>query len=123
MNLTLWFYYIILQYILLPNCIIVDYFILLRHDYLFAIVFYYSVSIFIFILLLVFFSSFKFYLILCCIGCFILYLCYCIYHHFMSLFIPRNPLSQKLGKRPTVFIFLFVLVIIFVRGHVLNFAK
>ena len=36
----------------------------------------------IFDLLLVLLSPFKFYLILCCICCFISYLCNCIYHHF-----------------------------------------
>ena len=44
--------------------------------------FYYSLSIFSFILLLVLLLFFKFYLILCWICSFISYLCYCINHHF-----------------------------------------
>ena len=97
-----------IYYIILLNCIIVDYFILLCHDYLFSIVFFYSLSVFIFILLLVLLSLFKFYLILCCICCFIWYLCYCIYYHFISLFIPRNPLGQKYGEKTNSFILFFL---------------
>ena len=56
-------------YIILLNCIVVDYFILFCRDYylvLFLLFFFY----FHFIFLLVLLSPFKFYLILCCICCF-----------------------------------------------------
>ena len=42
--------------------------------------YYYYLSIFIFKLLSVLLAPFKFYLILCCIYCFISYLCYCFYY-------------------------------------------
>ena len=68
---------------------------------------YHSFSIFIFILLLILLSPFKLCLILCCICCFIWYWCHCIYYHFTSLFMPRNPLSQIIGKRTIVSFFFF----------------
>ena len=124
-----------IYYIILLNCIIVDYFILLCHDYLFSIVF-----IILFLFSFLFFYQFyfhpmKFYLIMCCICCFISYLCYCIYYHFISLFIPRNPLGQKCGEKTNSFILFFLSiymktfflslfqVTIFSWGHVLNFIK
>ena len=92
-----------LLYIILLNCIIVDYFILFcRYYYLVLfLLFFFS---FCFIFLLVLLSPFKFYLILCCMFCFILYLCYCIYYQFISLYIRRNPLSQKCGEKTNSFI-------------------
>ena len=92
-----------LLYIILLNCIIVDYFILFCRYYylvLFLLIFF----SFCFIFLLVLLSPFKFYLILCCMCCFILYLCYCIYYQFISLCIRRNPLSQKCGEKTNSFI-------------------
>ena len=79
-----YYYYgwIKLYYTVLFNCIIADYLILLCHFYVFSYFFYYSFFIFIFDLLLVLLSLFKFSLILCCIFCFLLYLRYCIYYHF-----------------------------------------
>ena len=44
--------------------------------------------------------------ILRCICCFISYLSYCICYHFMLLFIPRNPLSQKIYGKEQQFHFL-----------------
>ena len=60
---------------------LLSYWLILCNDFLFSIAFYYSLPIFIFILLLVLLSPFKFYFILCCICCFISYLFYCIYYH------------------------------------------
>ena len=67
--------------------------------------FYYSLSIFIFILLLVLLAPFKFYLILCCICCFISYLCYCLHYrlyYYSSRFISW---VKNAGWRPTVSFF------------------
>ena len=74
---------------------------------LFIIVFIILFS-FHFIFLLVLLSPFKFYLILCCICCFISYLCYCIYYHYISLCIPRNLLNQKCGEKTNSFILFFL---------------
>ena len=82
---------------------IVDYFILFCRDYYLVLFLLFFFS-FCFIFLLVLLSPFKFYLILCCICCLISYLRYCIYYHFISLFIPRNPLSQKCEKKTNRFI-------------------
>ena len=95
------------HYSILLNCIIVDYFILFCRDYYIVLFLLFSFY-FHFIFLLVLLSPFKFYLILCCICCFISYLCYCIYYHFISLCIPRNPLSQKCGEKTNSFILLFL---------------
>ena len=59
---------------------------------LFLFLFYFSISLL---------SNFKFCLIWCCICRFISYLSYCIYYQFISLCIPRYPLNQKCGEKPT----------------------
>ena len=97
------FYYDFIKsyYIILLNC-----FILLCHNYLFSTV-YYSLSIFIFIILLVLLSPFKFYLMLCCMFYFNSYLCYCIHYHLISLFILCNTLSKKYREKTNSFILFF----------------
>ena len=68
------YYYvsITLNYGILQNCIIVDYFVLLYHYYLFSIVFIILVLFFIFNLLLDLLSLFQILFISCCNCCFIL---------------------------------------------------
>ena len=69
-----YYYYgsIRLCYIIILNCITLDYFILLYHYYLFS-------TVFIFLFL---FSFFIISLILCCICCFISYLLFCVFYRF-----------------------------------------
>ena len=93
-----------LWYIILVNCIIVDYFILLCRDYLFSIVFYDSLSIFIF------YSSISFTFTLQIVFHLVLHLLfYLAFVLLYLLFILRNSLSQKCGEKTNSFILFSVI--------------
>ena len=131
----LWPCYIILQYIILLNCIMVDYFILLCHYYLSSIVFllfsfyfhFYSPISFTFTLQTLFDLLLHFF----CLVFVLLHLL-----SFLSIFIPLNRVTQKCGVKTNSFIlfflqaymkirfnfFVFSLDYCFLRGHILNFT-